>query len=45
MEVAEFYDFTSSYLDADEEDNWVVVDDGDDEAENDEEEELSKELI
>ncbi|RIA88115.1 C2H2 type zinc-finger-domain-containing protein [Glomus cerebriforme] len=35
MEVVEFYDFTSSYPDADDDDNWVFV--SDDEVENDDE--------
>jgi len=35
MEFDEFYDFTSSYPDADNDDNWVFV--SDDEAENDDE--------
>jgi pre-60S factor REI1 len=35
MEFVEFYDFTSSYPDADNDDNWVFV--SDDEAENDDE--------
>jgi len=43
MEVVEFYDFTSSYPDADDDDNWVLVSDDDDEAENEESEEFLKE--
>ena len=35
-EFDEFYDFTSSYPDADNDDNWVFV--SDDEAENDDDE-------
>ena len=30
MEIVEFYDFTSSYPDADDDDNWVFVSDDDD---------------
>ncbi|PKC13712.1 hypothetical protein RhiirA5_60725 [Rhizophagus irregularis] len=45
MEFDEFYDFTSSYPDADNDDNWVFV--SDDEAENDDEndDELPKIMI
>jgi pre-60S factor REI1 len=35
MEIVEFYDFTSSYPDADDDNNWVFVSD-DDDAENEE---------
>lgn len=42
MEFVEFYDFTSSYPDADNDDNWVFV--SDDEAGNDDEKENDDDL-